>query len=85
MQFPGQDFYRSRAFLTGSIIVVLLLTFAAIMGSAGLFVGGVFSLLIATFRHDSALGTLFPLALLFTIMLIFLTVLIGMLGFVASR
>jgi hypothetical protein len=54
-------------------------------GEPGIAIALVLSLLIVSIRHDNNLGTCFPLAVMFVLVLAVLLLLIAMLGMMGAR
>ena len=74
-----------RAIATVAISAAAIGLGWALFGGPGLGIATVLALLFAAIRHDNDLGTCFPLALLFTIVLIVLGLLVVMLSMMGSR
>lgn len=79
-----RSFTHSRLVRTAAICIIAVALGGLLFGAAGGAVGAAASLLFAAVRHDNDLGTCFPLALLFLIVLAVLTILMWMLAMVGS-
>ena len=69
------SFRNSRLILTIAIVLALVAAGWALRGSLGVFAALLLGLLVAALRHDNDLGTCFPLALLFVLLVVILALL----------
>jgi uncharacterized protein YacL len=75
----------SKAFQTLAIAATLIAFGTILFGFAGAASCLLLAFLVAAWRHDNDLGTCFPLALLFVIVVLIMVALLAMLGWLWAR